>query len=444
MSVRDDSNNEVESIYANNEFSNGQYKYSRTFNNLSNDKDYTLYPKVKVFGVEMLASPSSKMEETDFPVEIIEFKQTGSTYSKEGFNYQGSSYQYKYDCAVTVELKSPDNIDDWGYVYETPNGTKTHISLKSFTSPYIDSRYSYYRDKRKDHITLYEYVKFKDKSGILYGESKDYELKCNDGPIKVVTLGSSHIKTTREYLEGQVEDYDKSMQILFASFVASTNDDELSDNIRVLSSYVDNSGHFICEAYGLNPNTTYAYQAYIRVKDSDTGETTDYYGENMLFTTKDHPEEYKALLDRYMAEEADYSTRASEAYALNSTNRSNYISSSVQLEYYASIYKNKLYMEKAESLLELANTCQKRAKEIAIIMEEIELLKQKLDYDAGEAGGLFYEEDDYDSLVQYYNEFCANGKSQVETREKEAAEFMRQWKNIDAIVRQEGLMLSNL
>ena len=62
LSVRDEEGNEQADIYAASKFDNGNKSFSYTFANLSADKDYTLYPKIRLFGYEMLASPSSKGE----------------------------------------------------------------------------------------------------------------------------------------------------------------------------------------------------------------------------------------------------------------------------------------------------------------------------------------------------------------------------------------------
>lgn len=187
LSVRKPDGTETASHYANTKFTNGNKQLSYTFANLSTNEDYTMYPKVKLFGYEMLASPSSEEEKQEYPVKITDFEQTGSSYEKGGYTNDGSTYDYKFDCAVTVELTSSEGVEDWGYVYKAPNGQNALISLRQYGSPYTDTRYAYYRNESSSTVTLYEYVKYTGDSEYYYGEPKDYqvshknETSCPDG-----------------------------------------------------------------------------------------------------------------------------------------------------------------------------------------------------------------------------------------------------------------------
>lgn len=176
LSVRDKNGEEVSSHYAETKFDNGDKPLSHTFANLSSEGDYTLYPKVRIFGYEMLASPSAELNKTEMPVKITDFKQTDSHYEKDAFTNDGIKYSYKYDCAVTVELTNSENVEDWGYVYEDPYGQTALISLHSFASPYTDTRYSYYRNESSSTVRLYGYVKYKGDDEYYYGEPKDYKV----------------------------------------------------------------------------------------------------------------------------------------------------------------------------------------------------------------------------------------------------------------------------
>lgn len=181
FSVRDENNEEVDDFWDSSSFRNKNRTMSETFSGLSSTGEYTLYPKVKALGIiDMLASPSIEMEKNEMPVMITDFKQTKSEYKVNGFNYNGSDYDYKYSCSVTVGLTNSDNIDnieDWGYVYEDMSGNITHISLKNYSSPYTDSRYVYYRDEPSSYVRLYEYVKYKNDNEYYYGEAHDYPIK---------------------------------------------------------------------------------------------------------------------------------------------------------------------------------------------------------------------------------------------------------------------------
>lgn len=176
LSVRNQDGEEVLGNYAATKFLNGNKQYKTTFSNLNAEENYTLYPKVKIFGYEMLASPSSDLEKKDFPVAITDFKQTDSNYKKDGYSHDGQTYSYRFDCAVTVELSNSDNVEDWGYIYQDLSGKTAKISLKSYSSPYTDNRYVYYRNESNSTVTLYEYVKYRGDDEYYYGEQKDYDV----------------------------------------------------------------------------------------------------------------------------------------------------------------------------------------------------------------------------------------------------------------------------
>ncbi|MBR4897493.1 MAG: hypothetical protein IKZ48_01720 [Prevotella sp.] len=179
LSVRDKDGAEVAEHYATTKFHNGNIHFPYTFTDLSANGDYTLYPKVRILGIDMLASPSSKMEHREFPVEITEFKQTDAEYMKDGFMYNGETYSFKFDCTVTVTLKDATDVEDWGYVYRDPNGEEAYISLKSFPSPYSDSRYVYYRNNSHGSVKLFPYVKLYNEE-ISTGKLNYYNLSYNN------------------------------------------------------------------------------------------------------------------------------------------------------------------------------------------------------------------------------------------------------------------------
>ncbi len=183
FSMCDEYNEEIES-YWDGSFRNTSKTMSETFSGLSSTGEYTLYPKVKALGINMLASPSKKLEKAEMPVEITGFKQTRAEYEENGFNYNGFYYNYKYSCSVTVNLKNSENIEDWGYIYEDPNGNISRISLKNFSTPYTDTRYVYYRNESQSTVRLYEYVKYKEESEYYYGEAYNYPVEyfCNICP----------------------------------------------------------------------------------------------------------------------------------------------------------------------------------------------------------------------------------------------------------------------
>lgn len=126
-----------------------------------------------LYGEEMTFK--TEKGENPIPVKIINFEQTGSVYKENAFTNDGELYSYKFNCAVTVELTNNENVEDWGYMYQDPFGNPPAIiSLKSYDSPFTDTRYSYYRNEPSSTVRLYEYVKYKEDSKYYYGEPKDY------------------------------------------------------------------------------------------------------------------------------------------------------------------------------------------------------------------------------------------------------------------------------
>ena len=152
---------------------------SYTLRNLSGNYNYKAYPVVRLFNKFDIRVPEyAEVEPGECPAKITEFKQTASEKSNNGFKYNGTTYKYKFEVATTVECSSDnEDIDDWGYAYEDPNGSIAHISLSKYTSPYTDTRYVYYRNEPTSTARLYGYVRYADDTEYVYDEPHDYPLK---------------------------------------------------------------------------------------------------------------------------------------------------------------------------------------------------------------------------------------------------------------------------
>ena len=148
-----------------------------TFTDLATDLKYEVYPTLRLFGFNVLASPSADVDMT-FPVELSDFKVTKSQYEKSGFSHDGRQYDYRFGVSVTATLADDaENIADWGYAYLDPYGNEAFISLKSFGHSYTDTRYAYFRNEAKSTCTLYGYVKYVGSDEPVYGEPHDYPLE---------------------------------------------------------------------------------------------------------------------------------------------------------------------------------------------------------------------------------------------------------------------------
>ena len=148
---------------------------------LPSDCKYKAYPLVKLLGVEMRGDEGVDID-TDFPVELSDFKVTKSQYKEDGFTHDGQNYDYRFDVSVTATLDAEDtsNITDWGYAYLDPNGREALISLRQFGTSYTDTRYAYFRNQAHATCTLYGYVKYAGSNEPVYGEPHDYELNHSE------------------------------------------------------------------------------------------------------------------------------------------------------------------------------------------------------------------------------------------------------------------------
>lgn len=152
---------------------------SYTIRNLSGNYNYKAYPVVRLFNLYDIRVPEyAEVKPAECPAKITDFKQTSSAESESGFYYNGTTYKYKFEVATTVECSSVnEDIADWGYVYEDPNGSIARISLRDYYSPYTDTRYVYYRNEPSSTARLYGYVRYAGDTEYVYDEPHDYPLK---------------------------------------------------------------------------------------------------------------------------------------------------------------------------------------------------------------------------------------------------------------------------
>ena len=148
--------------------------------NVPNNGKHYVCPILKLFGHEIMASPSCEVDKADLPVKITDFKQTNSQYKKDGFTHEGESYDYRYDVAVTVSIEDLEGVADWGYVYRDPNGKDKEISLLSHGTSYTDNSYAYFRNTSPATVTLFGYVKYVGSDKPVYGKPTDYEVRHSE------------------------------------------------------------------------------------------------------------------------------------------------------------------------------------------------------------------------------------------------------------------------
>ena len=154
--------------------------YEATFTDLATEKKYKAYPTLRLFGFNVLASPSADLD-MHFPVTLSDFKLTKSQYEKGAFTNDGKKYDYRFDVTVTAMLDDDaTDVTDWGYVYLDENGREAFLSLREFGKTYTDTRYAYFRNEPKSTCTLYGYVKYKGSDEPVYGAPHDFPLEYGE------------------------------------------------------------------------------------------------------------------------------------------------------------------------------------------------------------------------------------------------------------------------
>ena len=179
--------NEVADYDASVNYTNQTSRLEHSFGSLNQGEDYTVYPTVKFFGYEMLATPSAKLTNAH-PV-ITAFQVTDSEHKSGAFMNDGRYYDYRFDVSLTAEIDNLEGVADWGYVYRDPNGNITRISLMDYGLSYTDTRYAYYRNEAHSTACLYTYVKYEGDSEYYDGEPHDYLLNHEE---KVLSCPDNH------------------------------------------------------------------------------------------------------------------------------------------------------------------------------------------------------------------------------------------------------------
>ena len=155
-----------------------------TFTDIATDKEYKVYPTLRLFGFNVLASPSADVD-MKFPVTITDFKVTKSHHEQGAFYNDGQYYDYRFDAATTVTLDDSEGVADWGYVYRDPNGQEKEISLRQYGTSYTDTHYAYFRNQAHSTACLYGYVKYSGSDETVYGEPHDYPLDYQGGETQI-------------------------------------------------------------------------------------------------------------------------------------------------------------------------------------------------------------------------------------------------------------------
>ena len=163
-----------------------------TFDHLEAGKEYEYftYYRDKTNGISVCAS-SKYFTTKSIPVELSDFAVTKAEWKRSGYEYNGKTYTFKYNCSVTATLTDATDIKDWGYCYVDPDGDYVLISLKDKGTSYTDTRYAYCRNEPEASVILYGYVWYEGEENPQYAEGWEYPLIYDEEPS--VTYQSAEI-----------------------------------------------------------------------------------------------------------------------------------------------------------------------------------------------------------------------------------------------------------
>ena len=274
----DENMDEIQNYDANAPYFLRESYLRHTFSGLEDGSKYKVYPKVSIFGLDILASPAAELDV--IISKIIDFRVTKASYSKGAYYHEGRAYDYKFDAATSVEIGSLDGIEDWGYVYEDPQGKKEHISLKGHGTSYTDTDYAYYRNEPQSTARLYGYVIYLGESEPFYGEPIDYPLIYNN-EVSVYT-GSATASYTEAKCWGSASDSNNTINTVTdeCGFFYNTTGDPENGNGTKKTCSMGSEGVFNATLSGLTEDTQYYYRAFVRVGEDY------YYGYPKDFKTK--------------------------------------------------------------------------------------------------------------------------------------------------------------
>lgn len=176
---------------------------------------YTVRPLIKILTFEDIPASPDKGFNVNSPVKIEKVEVTKASYYPNHYTYNGKKYSFQYKCSITATVEEDENIEEWGYMYEDPDGNKVRIPLTEFGSSYTDARYAYCRNESKSTIKLYGYVKYKDDEQIYYSEPQEFDIEYPEDAS--VTLTSCNFLGTDNNVtfEGKTYKYKSSYKYYF-------------------------------------------------------------------------------------------------------------------------------------------------------------------------------------------------------------------------------------
>lgn len=185
---------------------------SQEWQKLTAGHKYYYWATIVYNGEEFIGEELS-FETKSIPVELSNFVVTKAEWKRNGFEFNGDTYKFKYNASITAKLKDATNVEDWGYAYLAPNGSHAHISLAANGNSFVDNRYAYCRNEPESSVILYGYVKYHGMETIIYDDGWEYPLVYDEEPT--ITYQSAEITS----VENEPK-YDSDGSYLFTWFTA--------------------------------------------------------------------------------------------------------------------------------------------------------------------------------------------------------------------------------
>lgn len=147
-------------------------------NSMVPGQKYYLYPCIKVFNYDLLASPNEEVT-LDFPVQITSVDVSKASYYPEHYTQNGEKYSFKYNTKTLVELDPDAQVEEWGYFYVDEKNNLAAIMVPSSSDHvYEDSRYAYYRNEPKSQVMFGGLVRYKNDPNYYLNQSpKLYDIE---------------------------------------------------------------------------------------------------------------------------------------------------------------------------------------------------------------------------------------------------------------------------
>ena len=263
----DKDNNKIETIYDEGTYISNLTKplYGGTFENLDVAKDYTVYPVIKLFGREILASPSVELT-VDQSVTTLDATDVS---------------EYSASLNGRLEQFSPELPGNVFFRYGTNSNPETTGSRVNASEPSNlgNGNFSVSLSRLNPNTTYYFVAGYYDGEETFYGEVKSFKTLAAN---RAITQNATNISSTGATLGGHFDSTDPNPE--YGIIYGTSSNITITSGTRVVTTSSTN-GNYSVNVSDLTVNTRYYYRAYL------LSEGEYYYGNVQSFTTKEAMDE---------------------------------------------------------------------------------------------------------------------------------------------------------